>query len=102
NKPSPDGNLRKPAPKKELSMEMRLLLAFLLMGLVLFLTPYLYKPPPGPKRTAPTPTPQQPAQVTQKPPEAQTRKAEPAQEMPGQIAAAKEQEFLVDTELYRI
>src|ERR1039458_10515469 len=30
-------------PKKELSMELRLLLAFILMGVVLFVTPYFYK-----------------------------------------------------------
>jgi len=30
-------------PKKELSMELRLLIAFILMGVVLFLTPYFYK-----------------------------------------------------------
>jgi YidC/Oxa1 family membrane protein insertase len=34
--------------KKEMSMEVRLLLAFLLMGLVLFVTPYFYKPTPAP------------------------------------------------------
>jgi YidC/Oxa1 family membrane protein insertase len=35
---------------KEMSTEVRLLLAFLLMGVVMFLTPYFYKsPPPGPK-----------------------------------------------------
>ena len=34
--------------KKELSMEVRLLLAFLLMGVVLFVTPYFYKQPPQP------------------------------------------------------
>ena len=36
-------------PSKEMSMEVRLLLAFLLMGAVMFLTPYLFKtvaPPP--------------------------------------------------------
>lgn len=33
--------------KKELSMEVRLLLAFLLMGVVLFVTPYFYKQPPA-------------------------------------------------------
>jgi YidC/Oxa1 family membrane protein insertase len=81
---------------------MRLLLAFLLMGLVLFLTPYLYKPPPGPKRTAPTPTPQQATQLTEKPPELRTKAPEPPQEMPGQITAGNEQEFVVDTDLYRI
>ena len=30
-------------------MEVRLLLAFLLMGAVMFLTPYLYKTPPPPQ-----------------------------------------------------
>ena len=38
--------------KKELSMEQRLLLAFVLMGLVLFLTPYFYKAPPPPPKTS--------------------------------------------------
>ena len=33
-----------------MSMEVRLLLAFLLMGVVMFVTPYIYKsPPPAPK-----------------------------------------------------
>ena len=32
-------------------MEQRLLLAFVLMGLVLFLTPYFYKAPPPPAKT---------------------------------------------------
>src|SRR5437879_4491270 len=36
-------------PRKELSMEMRLLLAFLLMGAVMFVTPYFFK------SAAPTP-----------------------------------------------
>ena len=48
--------------KRELSMEQRLLVAFLLMGLVLFLTPYIYKAPPPPKKPD-TPTPA--AQVAQ-------------------------------------
>ena len=40
-------------PPKEMSMELRLLLAFLLMGAVMFLTPYLYQDagrPPAPKK----------------------------------------------------
>jgi YidC/Oxa1 family membrane protein insertase len=40
---------------KEMSMEVRLLLAFLLMGAVMFLTPYLFKtaaPPPSVKKAA--------------------------------------------------
>jgi YidC/Oxa1 family membrane protein insertase len=36
---------------KEMSMEVRLLLAFLLMGVVMFVTPYFYKTPP-PARNA--------------------------------------------------
>jgi YidC/Oxa1 family membrane protein insertase len=49
-----------PAPpqgpkKKELSMELRLLIAFILMGAVLFTTPYFYKSvvPPPPAKPAP-------------------------------------------------
>ena len=41
-------------PKKELPMELRLLLAFILMGVVLFVTPYFYKTVSPPvKKTAP-------------------------------------------------
>jgi YidC/Oxa1 family membrane protein insertase len=60
-------------PKKEFSTEMRMLLAFILMGAVLFLTPYFYKtasPPPPPQKSpaasptpAPAPTPAPPAPV---------------------------------------
>jgi YidC/Oxa1 family membrane protein insertase len=86
--------------KKELSMEMRLLLAFLLMGLVLFLTPYIYKAPPPPKKPV---TPPAAAQVTpeQKTPAAAAQAA-PAEAVPGQIQASGEQEFIIDTEDYRI
>jgi YidC/Oxa1 family membrane protein insertase len=93
--------------KKELSMEIRLLIAFLLMGLVLFLTPYLYKtPPPGPKQVAPT-TPAQAAQETKKPeppPEA-AKPEQPAgasKPVPGQIQAASEQQFTIDTDIYSV
>src|SRR5580704_9725303 len=41
-------------PKKELSMELRLLFAFILMGVVLFVTPYFYKTVSPPvKKSAP-------------------------------------------------
>ena len=46
-----------PASKpKEMSMEVRLLLAFLLMGVVMFVTPYVFKTqtPPAGKKTADT------------------------------------------------
>src|ERR1039457_6017533 len=49
-------------PKKELSMELRLLLAFILMGVVLFVRPYFYKPVALPvKKTAPAATKSEPA-----------------------------------------
>ena len=88
-------------------MELRLLIAFVLMGLVLFVTPYFYKPPAGPKRTTPPATPAQAAQVA-KPPQAQTQApAQPATAAaaapaPGQVSAAKEEIFTIDTALYRI
>jgi YidC/Oxa1 family membrane protein insertase len=87
--------------KKELSMEMRLLLAFLLMGLVLFLTPYIYKAPPPPKKPV---TPPVAAQVApeQKTPAAAAAQAAPAEPVPGQIQAGAEQEFIIDTQVYRI
>lgn len=84
---------------KELPMEMRLLIAFLLMGLVLFLTPYFYKPPPGPKPVTPVPSGKQAAEAA-KAPAAPT--PTPAAEVPGRIAATKEEPFTVDTDLYKI
>jgi len=51
-------------PPKEMSMEVRLLLAFLLMGAVMFLTPYLFKtvaPPPVKKVAQSAPGPWHPA-----------------------------------------
>jgi hypothetical protein len=47
-----------PNPKKELSMEQRLLLAFVLMGVVIFASQYLLPKPPSPpptKKEAPAP-----------------------------------------------
>jgi YidC/Oxa1 family membrane protein insertase len=95
--------------KKELTMEQRLLLAFVLMGLVLFLTPYFYKAPPPPppaKTTTPTsasgvatkapPAPQAPA------PQVAAPQAAASQPVPGQIVGASEQQFEVDTDIYHI
>ena len=90
-----------PGKKKELSMEMRLLLAFLLMGLVLFLTPYIYKAPPPPKKPVTPPVAGQVA-PDQKPPTAAAAQAAPAEPVPGQIQGAADQEFIVDTQFYRI
>ncbi|HTP87845.1 MAG TPA: membrane protein insertase YidC [Bryobacteraceae bacterium] len=94
--------------RKELSMEIRLLIAFLLMGAVLFITPYFYKsspPPPAPKPAA-TSTGQTTTTPAATPPAATepAKPAEPAATTPAQsaTAAAEEQTFVVETSLYQI
>ena len=64
---SPNGAPQPTPPKdtKELSMEIRLLIAFILMGAVLFLTPYFYKPaapPPQASKSVPAAKPPAPGQ----------------------------------------
>jgi YidC/Oxa1 family membrane protein insertase len=96
--------------KKELSMEARLLIAFVLMGLVLFLTPYIYKPATAPAPGANTPVVSKTTDVkttdvqdAAPPPAAAPAAAAPvATEMPGQIHADKEETVEVDTKLYHI
>ncbi|MGD0435307.1 MAG: membrane protein insertase YidC [Bryobacteraceae bacterium] len=86
-------------------MEVRLVLAFLLMGLVLFLTPYFYKAPPPPPKPAAGAT-HTAQQTAQKEPNAPVQAVVPkpvvAQPAPGQIEATAEQEFVVDTAIYRV
>ena len=95
-------------PKKELSMELRLLLAFILMGAVLFVTPYFYKTVAPPvKKTAPAATTSAPAAAasgaTAAPAETaaapETAGSEPAAPP---IAAQKEETSTVDTELFQV
>ena len=90
--------------KKELSMEMRLLLAFVLMGLVLFVTPYIYKQPPAPaaKPNPPATQTAQPAAVEPAKTEAPAPAPAAAAEIPGQIQAAEQQDFTIDTDLYQV
>jgi YidC/Oxa1 family membrane protein insertase len=88
--------------KKELSMEQRLLLAFVLMGLVLFLTPYFYKAPPPPKTTPPVKSQTAPASSPAVSKTAEAIPATPATPVPGQIVATSEQQFVVDTDIYRV
>src|SRR5580700_1829106 len=93
--------------KKELSMEARLLIAFVLMGLVLFLTPYIYKPATAPAPGANSAAVSKTTDVKEAatPPaaaEAPAAAAPVAAEMPGQIHADKEESFVVDTDLYHI
>jgi YidC/Oxa1 family membrane protein insertase len=100
--PEPNG---KP---KELSMETRMILAFILMGGVLFLTPYFYKtpaaPPAEPKpaasaksatQKAATPASGAPAAGTP----AATAAAPSAPSAP--VGAVKEESVVLETDLYR-
>src|SRR5579884_1551604 len=86
-------------------MEARVLLACFLVILVLFLTPYIYKPTaPGPvqKGTNPKPavaTVQPPAPAT---PPASTAEPEPVAPPAGQVSAASEKTYLISTDLYDI
>ena len=88
--------------KKELSMETRLLLAFLLMGLVLFLTPYIYKAPPTPPKQPVPVAKEQAAQTEKKAEAAPVRPVATTEVVPGQIQDTTEKEFTVDTDIYRI
>src|ERR1700684_3810159 len=88
--------------KRELTMEQRLLLAFVLMGLVLFLTPYFYKAPPPPKTPAPVKSQTAPASSPAVSKTAEAAPAAPATPVPGQIVATSEQQFVVDTDIYRV
>jgi YidC/Oxa1 family membrane protein insertase len=100
---SPNNPIQPGQPgKKELSMETRLLLAFLLMGLVLFLTPYIYKAPPAPPKQAVPAAGKQAAPAEKKPEAVPVRPVPSAQAVPGQIQDTAEREFTVDTDIYRI
>src|SRR4051812_4270566 len=94
-----------PNQPKELSMEKRLLLAFVLMGAVLFTTPYFFKSdnPPA-KKTETVP----PKSGVGNPPPGQKPvaeiKVEPSTNPAATPAAAaqKEELFTIDTNVYRV
>jgi YidC/Oxa1 family membrane protein insertase len=100
----PENEGQNPIKPEGPSMEKRLLLAFVLMGAVLFLTPYFYKTfvPPAPKSTAPVATAKAKPEATPVPaPETQAATiTAPAASSP--VAGDKEQSTLIDTDLYRI
>ena len=80
---SVNGGSKTPATKpKEMSMEVRLLIAFLLMGAVMFLTPYFFKsqvPPPVKKDAAGQTASQSPSAVPTAPdPSSSIRGARPS------------------------
>src|ERR1700676_4991156 len=92
--------------KKEISMEVRLLLAFLLMGAVIFVTPYFYKPPAGP--TADKSAANKPGETAKEakppapipPPSPLPAEAAPA--VAGQVQAAQEETVVVETDLLQV
>jgi YidC/Oxa1 family membrane protein insertase len=92
--------------KKDMSMETRLLIAFGLMTLILFLTPYFYRQPPQPPQKSPaksaTPTEAaKPPAATPTPATARKgRPAEAAELTP--TSADKPETFIIDTPLYRV
>ncbi len=90
--------------KKDLSMEMRLLLFFVLMGAILFVYPYFYKAPPAPAQATTAAT-AEPAGKTSSAipiPAAAPAVQTPAADVPGQIEAGQEQVFAIDTKLYHV
>jgi YidC/Oxa1 family membrane protein insertase len=112
--------------KKEMSMEVRLLLAFLLMGLVLFVTPYFYKPTPAPpvkqaaKSSETAKAPQGKSAESQaeeakageskagekagetKAGASKAAAAAPALNLPAPVQAAKQETVTIDTDLYHV
>jgi YidC/Oxa1 family membrane protein insertase len=107
--PNSGGTSGGPGKPKELSMELRLLLAFILMGVVLFVTPYFYKTVAPPvKKTAPAATKSEPATAA---PGATTAPAETAaiasdtadsETAAPPVAAQKEETHTVDTDLFQV
>jgi len=85
-------------PNKELTTETRLLLAFVLVGIVLVGWNYFYKAPVTPPVTVPATTTQTPAEAPKPEPAPQAIKIE----VPGQIQESQAQEFTIETDLYRV
>ena len=90
-------------PPKEMSTEVRLLLAFLLMGAVMFVTPYFFKTPAPPAKQAAQQTtqtvPSNPVQPVVAPAASQTAAAEPATPATPQQAQPP---FILDNGVFRI
>ncbi len=90
-----------------MSMELRLLLAFLLMGAVMFVTPYLFKssnPPAGKKPATTTTTATPPVPEPSKEAAAPTEQVAAATGAPTSAPTAQQVQppFILDTDLYRI
>lgn len=97
--------------KKELTMEMRLLIAFALMGIVLIASQYLLPQPEPPVETAKTEEPAKAAPAPSAPAPAPAAAAAtgtpappspPAEELPGAIAAKEEETVTVETDRFKV
>jgi len=80
-------------------METRLLLSFVLMGVVLFATQYLFKPTTPDKPAVKQTQPVVPAEQAEKPPPAAQPSAVPAE---GVVAASRDEQFTIETDLYKV
>jgi YidC/Oxa1 family membrane protein insertase len=88
--------------KKDLSMEIRLLIAFALAGLILFVTPYFEKQVPPAQPAAKTELPAARTSSAIPVPAPATGVQNPTAPVPGQIEAGDESVFAVDTKLYHV
>jgi YidC/Oxa1 family membrane protein insertase len=75
-------------PKKDLTMEVRLIIAFVLMGIVLFVSPLFFKTPPTPPR------PQTPPTVNPAPNPEEPKKPDAPKPDAPQQAATTDHEFI--------
>ncbi len=83
-------------------MSKNLLLAFVLMGLVLFLSQYLYKPSSPAPQKSPTPAAKtETAPVTPSQP-SESAAARPAAMPAGRVAASEESLVTIETDLYKV
>ena len=89
-------------PNKEMTTETRLLLAFVLVGIVLVSWNYIYKPPVPPVTPAATSQTQIPAPAAAADNTPKPAAPTPAVEVPGQIQASQAEEFDVETDLYKV
>jgi YidC/Oxa1 family membrane protein insertase len=93
-------------PKKELTMEVRLIIAFVLMGIVLFVSPLVFGPPPAPQRpttpppVAPAPNPEEPKKPEPQKPENPEKAAKPEHEFIGPKEPPRTE--TVETKLYTV
>lgn len=99
--PEQETQTSKPVPlgPEEPRMEWRLLLAFLLTGLVMFLAPYVYHKIYGPPPKA-TPAAKAPALASEPAKPTPESKPQPGSLQP--VAAQKPEEFTLETDLYRV